>query len=298
MALRLATMTDGRETVVALEHDGSFYRWSDVVPDRPAESVLGLIRSGALTGARLRFNGAAPLGSRFRLLAPIPRPLRNIMCLGKNYAAHAVEFAGAMGEKTAIPQHPVVFTKATTTVTAPDSTVVIDPDVTSAVDYEVELALVIGRRGRYIPPEHAYDYIAGYTIINDITARDLQQRHAQWFLGKSLDGFCPMGPVFVTADEVGDPTTLTLSLTVDGELRQRASVKDMIFDIPSILATLSRILTLEPGDIIATGTPEGVGVGFDPPRFLQHGSTVEATIERIGTLRNRIEFVAPTPGAE
>lgn len=290
--MRLATLTNGRETIVGIEKDGQFYRWNDVVTDRPADSLLELVRSGGLQDAAPTFDGAAPLGHEYTLLAPFPNPWRNIICIGKNYAAHAQEFAAAMAEKTSIPEHPIVFTKATTTVSAPDATIAVDTSVTSKVDYEVELAVVIGKRGRNISRDEAYDYVAGYTVINDLTARDLQQRHAQWFLGKSLDGFCPMGPVFVTADEMGDPTTLTLSLSVDGERRQHATVKDMIFDIPELIATISSVMTLEPGDIIATGTPEGVAVGFDPPRFLQHGSVVEASIDRIGTLRNRIEFVS------
>lgn len=289
--MRLATLSDGRETFVAVENEGRFYRWNDVVSDRPVRSLLQLIREGGLQGAQPKFDGASALGADYTLLAPFPRPERNIICLGKNYAAHAEEFAAAMKETTSIPEHPIVFTKATSTVTHPEATVKVDASVTRSVDYEVELAIVVGKRARRIAKADAYDYVAGYTIINDLTARDLQQRHGQWFLGKSLDGFCPMGPVFVTADEIGDPSTLTLTMTVDGERRQQASVRDMIFDIPEILATLSTVFTLEPGDIIATGTPEGVAVGFDPPRFLRHGSIVEASIDRIGTLRNRIEFV-------
>lgn len=289
--MRLATLSNGNEIVVGIEKNASFYRWNDVVIDRPTDSLLELVRTSGLEGANPQFAGVSVLGPEFKLLAPFPRPTRNIICLGKNYAAHAEEFAKAMDEKTSVPAHPIVFSKATTTVTAPEATVTIDSSITQSVDYEVELAIVIGKRGRHIARSESHEYIAGYTVINDLTARDLQQRHAQWFLGKSLDGFCPMGPVFVTSDEIGDPTSLTLSLKVDGELRQNASVKDMIFDIPEILATLSTVLTLEPGDIIATGTPEGVAVGFDPPRFLQHGSVVEASIDRIGTLRNRIEFV-------
>lgn len=295
--MRLATLTNGSETIVAIERDGSFYRWNDVVPDRPAQSLLELIRSGYWRGATPRWENLQPVEPEFTLAAPIPRPDRNIICLGKNYAAHAVEFADAMKEDTSIPEHPIVFTKATTTVQAPNTTIVVDPNVTQAVDYEVELAVVIGERARCVPRERAYDVIAGYTIINDLTARDLQRRHAQWFLGKSIDGFCPMGPVFVTADEIGDPSDLTLRLSVDGELRQQSSVKYMIFDIPTIITTLSHIFTLEPGDIIATGTPEGVGIAFDPPRFLQHGSVVEASIDRIGTLTNRIEFRSEDEGA-
>lgn len=290
--MRLALLTNGHSRVVAIEEHGAFYRWGDSGRVRPAESILDLIRSGELLASRGAEHATEPIATPVEVLAPFPNPPRNIICLGKNYAAHAEEFSESMEDSVelSIPEVPIFFTKAPTTVRGPDATITVDPGVTSEVDYEVELAVVIGERARDVAPEDAHRVVAGYTIINDLTARDLQRQHKQWFLGKSVDGFCPMGPVFVTADEFAFPPVLALSLKVDGEVRQSASTADMVFDIPNIIATLSRVMTLVPGDIIATGTPGGVGVGSHPPRFLTDGSVVEAAIEGIGVLRNTIRF--------
>jgi 2-keto-4-pentenoate hydratase/2-oxohepta-3-ene-1,7-dioic acid hydratase in catechol pathway len=181
----------------------------------------------------------------------------------------------------------VVFTKAPSTVVGPGADIDPHPGVTSELDYEAELGVIIGRGGRGISVEAAADHVWGYTIVNDVTARDLQKTHKQWFLGKSLDTFCPMGPYAVTADEVGDGP-LEVVCTVNGEVRQRASTADLIFDIPTIIATISAGITLQPGDVIATGTPAGVGIGFTPPRFLRGGDVVEITITGLGTLTNRV----------
>jgi 2-keto-4-pentenoate hydratase/2-oxohepta-3-ene-1,7-dioic acid hydratase in catechol pathway len=169
---------------------------------------------------------------------------------------------------------------------------VIDPAVSAAVDYEAELAVVIGRGGRAIARADAFAHVWGYTIVNDVTARDLQRRHQQWLLAKSQDGFCPMGPFLVTADAV-DPRGLELRCWVNGELRQHASTRDLIFDIPTLIATISAGITLRPGDVIATGTPPGVGIGFDPPRYLAAGDVVRITIDELGTLENRVEARLP-----
>ncbi len=182
----------------------------------------------------------------------------------------------------------MIFTKATTSVTGPNQPIPASSDPSKSTDYEGELAVVVGKKGYRISQSDALSYICGYTIINDVTARNLQQVHKQWFLGKSLDGFCPMGPTFVTADEIGDPTRLEVSTRVNGELRQQASVADLIFDIPTILETVSSLITLMPGDIIATGTPAGVGIGFTPPRFLQPGDSVSIQIDPIGVLENPV----------
>lgn len=284
--MRLATLSlDGRPTA-AVEENGSFYH---VVGSRGAQppSILELLESGSSRSAAA--DPAAPVQGEFTVLAPFPRPPRNIICLGKNYASHAKEFGRSLDGDQNAPEHPIVFTKATTTVTGPTDTVVVDPSVTEEVDYEVELGVVIGRTGRFISSAKATNHVAGYLVINDITARDLQRHHNQFFLGKSLDGFCPMGPVFVTADEL-DGRNLELGLSVDGEVRQHGNTRDLVFDVPSIIEIVSSVLTLQPGDIIATGTPEGVGLGFDPPRYLGDGSVVEAWVEGIGRLRNRIEF--------
>jgi 2-keto-4-pentenoate hydratase/2-oxohepta-3-ene-1,7-dioic acid hydratase in catechol pathway len=225
------------------------------------------------------------------LLAPIPLPRRNIFCVGRNYVEHAKEFANsgydATASATAQPEYPVVFTKAPSTVIGTGADIDPHTGVTSELDYEAELGVIIGKGGRGISKADALDHVWGYTIINDVTARDLQKDHKQWFLGKSLDTHAPMGPWAVTRDEVGDGP-LDLLCTVNGETRQKATTADLIFDIPTIIETISAGITLQPGDIIATGTPVGVGIGFTPPRFLTTGDVVEISISKLGTLRNRI----------
>jgi 2-keto-4-pentenoate hydratase/2-oxohepta-3-ene-1,7-dioic acid hydratase in catechol pathway len=218
------------------------------------------------------------------LLAPIPRPAKNIFCIGKNYADHAKELGG----KSHIPEHLIVFSKVPTTVIGHEETILRHAGVTDEVDYEGELAVVIGKRGRAIRKEEAFDYVFGYTIINDVTARDLQERHEQYLLGKSLDTFCPMGPWIVHRSLIENPNKLQMETKVNGEIRQKANTEQFIFNIETIIETISRGITLEPGDIIATGTPAGVGKGMKPPRFLQAGDVVEITIEGIGTLRNTV----------
>lgn len=222
------------------------------------------------------------------LQAPIPRPPRNVICLGLNYAEHARESQQAKGQEPELPEHPVVFTKATSSVTGPDADIPLDPRVTTQLDWEVELAVIIGTGGRHIPEDRAHAHVFGYTVINDLSARDLQFRHKQFFLGKSLDGCCPMGPGIVPADRIADPHGLRLWCNVNGERQQYGHTSDQIFRIPDTIARLSAVMTLEPGDVIATGTPSGVGFAQQPPRFLQAGDRVECGIEDIGILRNRI----------
>ena len=233
---------------------------------------------------------AIPLSS-VKLLAPVPFPRRNVFCVGKNYRDHAKEFAGSGYEAGAvkgaeIDEYPAVFTKPASAVIGPGATVDLHPGVTSAVDYEAELTLVIGKGGHDIARDGAYAHIWGYTIINDVTARDRQRNHKQWFMGKALDTFCPMGPWITTADEV-DPENLDVKCWVNGELRQNANTRDLIFDIPTLVSTISAGLTLQPGDLIATGTPAGVGLGFNPPKFLKAGDEVSMMITGLGTLSNR-----------
>jgi 2-keto-4-pentenoate hydratase/2-oxohepta-3-ene-1,7-dioic acid hydratase in catechol pathway len=225
---------------------------------------------------------------RVRLLAPIPAPPRNVFCVGRNYLEHVREGYAQAGKPSKVPEVPQFFTKATHAVNAPDGDVRLDPRLTRLLDYEVELAVIIGRPGRDIAPERAFEHVFGYTVANDFTARDLQRRHEQWFKGKSLDTTCPLGPCIVDRAEIGDPATLELSLSVNGQERQRARVAEMIFDIPAIIASLSAGLTLDAGDIIATGTPSGVGFAMTPPQALKGGDLVVAAIDRIGELRNRI----------
>lgn len=226
-----------------------------------------------------------------RLEAPIPKPRRNIFCVGKNYHDHAHEFARSGFDSSAasgaVPDAPIIFSKVPESVTAPGAPIFIDPSVSTAVDYEVELAVIIGAGGRNIAPEAAVDHVWGYTIINDVTARDIQGRHKQWLLGKSLDSYCPMGPWAVTRDEV-DLAETTVRTWVNGELRQDASTAQLIFDVPTLIATVSRGISLLPGDIIATGTPSGVGIGFDPPRYLKAGDAVRMEISGIGVLENPV----------
>ncbi|KGR76424.1 fumarylacetoacetate hydrolase family protein [Ureibacillus sinduriensis] len=217
-------------------------------------------------------------------LSPIPRTPKNILCIGKNYNEHAKE----MGALEA-PQDLVVFTKSPTSIAADEQVLSIHEGKTDALDYEGELAIVIGKKGSDIPKNLAFDYIFGYTIANDLTARDLQERHKQFFLGKSLDGSCPLGPYIVSKDEITDPQNLTVVTKVNGEVRQNGSTNDMVFSIEDLVSILSKYVTLEPGDVILTGTPAGVGKGMNPPTFLKAGDEVKVSIQGIGTLSNRFE---------
>ncbi|WP_433556996.1 fumarylacetoacetate hydrolase family protein [Pseudonocardia xinjiangensis] len=291
--MKLVTFSAGAAPRVGVvSADGSAVH--DVSALLPAGSrVLDVIGAWDDLGPVLRERAgeqeALPLES-VELQAPIPEPRRNIWCVGKNYSEHAAEF-GRSGYDTpsrseAIPEKPIMFTKATTAVTGPGA--LVDPGPTSELDYEGELTAIIGKGGRGISREDAYSHVWGYTIINDLTARDVQRDHKQWLLGKSFDTHCPMGPYAVTADEIGDVTALELETTVNGERRQFAPLKDLIFDVPELIATISAGSTLLPGDLIATGTPAGVGLGFDPPRFLTSGDVVEITVTGLGTLSNRI----------
>jgi 2-keto-4-pentenoate hydratase/2-oxohepta-3-ene-1,7-dioic acid hydratase in catechol pathway len=225
------------------------------------------------------------------ICAPFPRPARNIFCVGKNYREHAKEFANSGFDASTtevVPEAPVIFTKPPSAVIGPGASVPGYLDSTRSVDYEGELAVVIGKGGRGIAANDAMEHVFGYTIVNDVTSRLLQQKHRQWVLGKGIDGFCPMGPAVLTADEVADPRSLHLRTWVNGELRQDAKVADLIFDIPTLIETISSYITLEPGDIIATGTPYGVGIGFTPPKFLTAGDVVRIEVGGIGALENKI----------
>jgi 2-keto-4-pentenoate hydratase/2-oxohepta-3-ene-1,7-dioic acid hydratase in catechol pathway len=224
------------------------------------------------------------------LRAPLPRPLRSLFCAGRNYRAHAAELATTVF-RDSLPKEdlwPIVFAKLGECVIGPHDTVRLPGAVSTQIDYESELAVVIGRGGRDIPRSRAMDHVFGYTIVNDVTARDLQVRHMQWDLGKSLDTFCPMGPCIVSADELDGRSTRVRGW-VNGELRQDAHTRDLIFDIPTLIETCSRGITLYPGDVIATGTPAGVGMGFNPPRWLHPGDVVRIEIDGIGAIENRFE---------
>jgi 2-keto-4-pentenoate hydratase/2-oxohepta-3-ene-1,7-dioic acid hydratase in catechol pathway len=266
-------------------------RWPGAVPS----TLLALIEQGPDAWQRARDAGAGDgpshAASEVRWHAPIPRPLKNVFCVGRNYAAHVREGAAAMKHDARLPEVPVFFTKAPTTINGPFDEVPRHRGVMEQMDWEVELGVIIGRPGRNIARAEALSHVFGYTVINDITARDLQQRHTQWFKGKSLDGSCPMGPMVVTADEFGDPQATRVSLRVNGVTKQDASTADMIFPVDVIIEWLSKGLTLEPGDIIATGTPEGVGMGRTPQEWLQDGDVVETEVENIGVMKNRVKDV-------
>jgi 2-keto-4-pentenoate hydratase/2-oxohepta-3-ene-1,7-dioic acid hydratase in catechol pathway len=253
-----------------------------------------LIRLGepALADAAEAIEHAARLpGHDVRIHAPLARPPKNVMCVGRNYADHAEEFSRSgfdATERAAVPEYPVIFTKAASSIIGPDEPILVANDPTGTADYEGELGVVIGRPGRRIRESDANLHVLGYTIVNDVTARDLQHRHVQWFLGKSPDTFCPMGPAIVTTDELPDIGTSWLRTHVNGELRQEAPISGLIFDIPSLIRTISETMLLEPGDVIATGTPAGAGIGLEPPRFLVPGDRVEISVDGIGTLGNPV----------
>jgi 2-keto-4-pentenoate hydratase/2-oxohepta-3-ene-1,7-dioic acid hydratase in catechol pathway len=267
-------------------------RARQIVEVTSAASLLALIQQGPDGWARAaEAAAAAPVShplSAIRWHSPIPRPLKNIFCLGLNYAAHALESAKARGRTPELPKAPVFFTKAPTTMNGPFEEIPVDRSVTDQVDWEVELGVIIGTAGKNISRANALQHVFGYTVINDISARELQATHMQWFKGKSLDGTCPMGPVIVTADEFGDPQTKRLQCRVNGVTKQDGHTSDMIFPVDVTLEWLTRGLTIEPGDIIATGTPAGVGIGRTPPEFLVTGDVVETEVEGIGMMRNTI----------
>ena len=257
------------------------------------DSIMDLIRQGPAEWQRLRqIATVAPSRSLHlddvTLLAPIARPGRNVMCLGWNYSAHVDESARATGKAVQLPEHPVVFTKAPTSINSPTGDIVFSPNLTEQLDWEVELGVIIGIPGKQIAREQALEHVFGYTVINDVSARDLQQRHGQFFLGKSLDGACPMGPWIVTADEIPDPQNLTLRTYVNDVLKQSGTTSNQIFPVAETISILSRGMTLEAGDVIATGTPDGVGFARTPPEFLRDGDVVACEIEGIGRIQNRV----------
>jgi len=225
--------------------------------------------------------------SRAKMLSPIPRPKKNVFCVGRNYIEHVKEGDRANKVNIGAPKKPIFFTKTPTSVIGHEEDIMY-PSCTQKLDYECELAVIIGKKCKDVKKDEVLDCIFGYTILNDVTARDLQDEHSQWFRGKTLDTFCPVGPYIVTKNEINWPLNLSMDLSVSGEQRQVMNTQDMIFDVPTIIEQLSSGMTLEPGDIIATGTGPGCGFGFDPPKFLQRGDVVEINIEGIGTLRNKV----------
>lgn len=263
-----------------------------VSTDQAARGALCILEAQARGEALPALQAAVAL-TEVRLRAPIPQPRRNIFCVGKNYFAHAKEFAGSGFDTSAkaggdIPTVPIVFSKVPETVVATDDFIELpSAAVSEAIDYEAELAVIIGKGGKGISAANAMQHVWGYTIINDVTSRDWQNRHLQWHMGKSFDSFCPMGPWLVSADELNGADT-GVRCWVNGELRQEARTTDLIFNIPTLIETLSTGITLYPGDVIATGTPAGVGIGFKPPRYLQSGDVVRIEIEGIGQIENPV----------
>ena len=289
--MRFATIEiNGAPVVAVVNPDLSRYWRVDACLPGFNGDMVDLIRAVPNPAEQLVVSGEGQPLAGVRILAPLSMPRRNLFMVGKNYHEHAKEFnkSGFDGSKEDVPPLPSVFTKPASTIVGPNDPVYSHPEATKEVDYENELTVVIGKGGKGIRKDAAYSHVWGYTIVNDITARDLQKQARQWFLGKALDTFCPMGPVIVTADEI-DPENLQLKTWINGELRQNANTGDLIFNIPTIIEVLSAGMTLEPGDVIATGTAAGVGIGFTPPKFLKAGDEMTLEIVGIGRLVNRIE---------
>jgi len=284
--LRIATVThQGQNRVGQISPDGHSIALFDINAGRGA---LALIEQAA-QGAALPAITATVAMASVQLQAPLPAQRRNLFCVGRNYHAHAKELQGSVfkdNSKT-VDGWPIVFTKVPETVIGPAAEVQLPgAAISTQIDYEAELLIIIGKAGKNISREDALKHVFGYTIVNDVTARDVQMRHAQWDLGKSFDTFCPMGPHIVTPDEF-DAANTRVRCWVNGELRQDANTSDLIFDIPTLIATCSRGITLLPGDVIASGTPAGVGMGMTPPRWLGHGDVVRIEIEGLGAIENR-----------
>ena len=249
------------------------------------EQARDAIRQAERDGA----NAALQPLREVKLLAPIPRPRKNVFALGLNYKEHIAEGARARGTELKLPEFPVFFTKATTSVIGPDEPIPFDGRLSDRWDWEVELAVIIGRGGRDISRDRAFDHVFGYSVLNDVSVRDVQRKHGgQFFRGKSIDGTCPSGPWIVTRDQVPNVGNLRVTTRVNGVTKQDSNTSYMIFDIPATIESLSAGMTLEPGDIIATGTPEGVGFARNPPEFLKPGDVVEVEVEGVGVLRNPV----------
>ncbi|VWX55524.1 2-keto-4-pentenoate hydratase/2-oxohepta-3-ene-1,7-dioic acid hydratase (Catechol pathway) [Burkholderiales bacterium 8X] len=288
--MRLATYQhQGRRHVGLLSESGDTVSPIRMDLGHESRGMLTLIERHAAGVGELPPTGAPVPLAEVRLEAPIPLPRRNIFCVGRNYHAHAKELSGSVFKDSAakVDSWPIVFTKVPECVIGPDDEVRLpDAAISSQIDYEAELAVVIGKGGSNIGRAEAMSHVFGYTIVNDVTARDVQMRHQQWDLGKSFDTFCPMGPWIVTADSL-DGRDTRVRCWVNDELRQDGSTTDLIFDIPTLIETCSRGITLYPGDLIATGTPAGVGMGLSPPRYLASGDRVRIEIDGIGVLQNR-----------
>jgi 2-keto-4-pentenoate hydratase/2-oxohepta-3-ene-1,7-dioic acid hydratase in catechol pathway len=291
--MKFANISLAGTPIIALVDTAAQQFWpvSELAPGFSGDMVQLVQEFEQLKGKFKPAGAGKPLAGA-KVLAPVDQPRRNIFCVGKNYHEHAAEFSKSGFDSSAkegehAPEAPVVFTKPATTVIGPGDKIPPHVEVTQQLDYEAELAVVIGKAGRGIKKADAFKHIFGYTIVNDFTARDLQKLHRQWFLGKSLDGFCPMGPYVVTNDEL-DAQNLDVKCWINGELRQNSNTSLLIFDIPTLIETISAGIELQPGDVIATGTPAGVGIGFNPPKFVKSGDTIRIEIQNIGVLENTV----------
>jgi 2-keto-4-pentenoate hydratase/2-oxohepta-3-ene-1,7-dioic acid hydratase in catechol pathway len=294
--MRLASyLVDGQPRAGVIASDQTLVAVSDVVAGGPSE-MLAVLAAGPSLWDRLRAAAASARGGQalasVRLVAPIPRPRRNLFCVGWNYSEHFAEGQGFRGPNDSpqdLPEYPALFSKQPNTVVGPEAPVWHPAPASDELDWEVELAAIIGAPGRDIPEEHANEHVFGYTVGNDVSVRDVQRRHGgQWFKGKSFDSHAPLGPWIVTADELGDPHNLHISLRVNGVTKQDSSTRFMVFRIPRIVKEVSTGVMLESGDVILTGTPEGVGFARKPPEFLKVGDVMEAEVEKIGVLRNTV----------
>jgi 2-keto-4-pentenoate hydratase/2-oxohepta-3-ene-1,7-dioic acid hydratase in catechol pathway len=287
--MRIATyLVDGQRHVGLVSDDGKTVTPLVLDKAQAARGALGIIESLAAGGKLPASAGPALQLSQVTLDSPLPQPRRNLWCVGRNYHAHAKELsASVFKDNDDNPESwPIVFTKVPECVVGPHDDVLVPGEISTQIDYEAELAVVIGKGGKNITRAAALDHVFGYTVVNDVTARDVQMRHQQWDMGKSFDTFCPMGPWIATADEF-DGTKTRVRCWVNGELRQDGPTENMIFDIPTLIETISRGITLYPGDVIATGTPAGVGMGMKPPRYLKAGDVVRIEIDGLGAIENK-----------
>ena len=285
--MRIATYQfQGRRWVGQVSHDGQSVQAFELDAAQAEQGALVLI--GRSDWRSVAVQAQAVSLSQVKLEAPIPRPRRNVFCVGRNYHEHAKELRDSVfkNNNVNVAAWPIVFTKVPECVVGPYDEVQLPQGISEQIDYESELAVVIGRGGKNIRKEDALSHIFGYTIVNDVTARDVQMRHQQWDMGKSFDTFCPMGPWIVSADEL-DGTDTRVRGWVNGQLRQDGRTTDLIFDLATLIETCSRGITLYPGDVIATGTPAGVGMGMNPPQYLKTGDVVRVEIDGIGTIENR-----------
>jgi len=290
--LKIATFKIGAERKVGVvDESAATIAPFDLTAEQAQQGIQHLIEL-QVAGATLPATGAPIALENICFEAPLPRPRRNIFCVGKNYHDHAHEFSSSGFDSSAaqgaVPEHPIVFSKVPESVIGTGACIEFDPAVSTAIDYEVELAIIIGKPGRGISRQNALDHVWGYTIVNDVTARDLQGRYSQWLIGKSQDTFCPMGPVAVSRDDI-DLGNTVVRTWVNDELRQDSNTGLLIFDVPIIIQTIAEGVTLLPGDVIATGTPAGVGIGFKPPKYMTDGDKVRCEIEGIGQLENTVK---------